>query len=112
MMIKEYLGKNVHIKIDRPLGSLHPKHGFLYEINYGFVPGTMSGDGEEIDAYVIGVDQPALEFEGKCVAIVHRLDDDDDKLVLVPEGKEDIPDEEIVRATHFQEQYFKIEIWR
>lgn len=111
-MIKEYLGKDVRIEIDRPLGSLHPKHEFLYELNYGFVPGTISGDGEEIDAYVIGVGQPTLEFEGKCVAIVHRLDDDDDKLVLVPEGKEDISDEEIVRVTHFQEQYFKIEIWR
>ena len=110
--MKEYLGKDVRIKIDRPMGSLHPKHGFLYELNYGFVPGTMSGDGEEIDAYVIGADGPVLEFEGKCVAIVHRLDDDDDKLVLVPEGKENVSDKEIVRATHFQEKYFKIEIWR
>lgn len=110
--MKHYLNQIVHILIDRPLGSLHPERGFRYEINYGFVPGTVSGDGEEIDAYVIGVEDSLKEFEGRCVAIVHRRDDDDDKLILVPKGKEDISDEEIVRATHFQGWAYEIEIWR
>jgi len=76
------------------------------------VLGIVSGGGEEVDAYVIGVDEVVKEFEGRCVAIIHRLDDDDDKLVLVPEIMMDIPDEEIIRATHFQEWAFEIEIWR
>ena len=49
-----YLGKEVVVKMDRPLGSKHPKHGFIYTVNYGFIPGTISGDGEELDAYVLG----------------------------------------------------------
>lgn len=110
--MKHYLNQIVHIVIDRPLGSLHPEHGFRYEINYGFVPGTVSGDGEEIDAYVVGVEEVLKKFEGRCVAIIHRLNDDDDKLVLVPESIVDISDEEIIRATHFQEWAFEIEIWR
>ena len=59
---KDYLKKIVKVKIDRPLGSKHPKHGFEYEVNYGFVPGTVSGDGEELDCYVLGVDEPLEEF--------------------------------------------------
>ena len=51
----EYLNKTLEIKIDRPMGSKHPKHGFIYPINYGYVPNTVSGDGEELDAYVLGV---------------------------------------------------------
>ena len=74
--------------------------------------GIVSGGGEEVDAYVIGVDEVVKEFEGRCVAIIHRLDDDDDKLVLMSEEKEAISNEEIIKATHFQERAFEIEIWK
>ena len=106
MNTKEYLGKKLAVKIDRPYGSKHPKHGFIYPVNYGYVPGTVSGDGEELDCYVLGVFEPVEEFEGVCIAIVHRTDDDDDKLVIVPEGKS-YSDEQIDALTEFQEQYFK-----
>ena len=106
-----YLDKEVNVKIDRPLNSKHPKHGFKYELNYGYIPNTTSGDGEELDCYVLGVDEPITEFTGKCIAVIHRLNDDDDKLIVVPEGKE-FTDEEIKKLTHFQEQYFESEIIR
>ena len=102
----EFLGKIVTIKIDRPLGSKHPKHGFVYELNYGLVPDTKAPDGEEIDAYLLGVDKPVNEFTGKCVAIIHRKDDDDDKLVIVADSAKEISDEEILRLIDFQEEWF------
>jgi len=108
----KYLGETVSVKIDRPVGSKHPKHGFVYEVNYGFVPNTKAPDGEEIDAYILGVDKPVDEFTGKCIAIIHRLDDNDDKLVIVPENTKEISDEEILRAVNFQEKYFKFETLR
>jgi len=112
-MIKptDYLGKMVMVSIDRALGSKHPKHDFVYELNYGFVPDTVAPDGEELDAYVFGVDTPTETFTGRCIAIIHRTNDDDDKLVVVPEGKE-FSDDEIRALTHFQEQFFKSEIVR
>lgn len=103
----EFLGKTVTIKIDRPIGSKHPKHNFVYEVNYAFVPDTKAPDGEEIDAYLLGIDKPVKEFTGKCIAIIHRIDDDDDKLVIVPENFKEISDEEILKAVNFQEKYFK-----
>ncbi|MBU2561386.1 MAG: inorganic diphosphatase [Nanoarchaeota archaeon] len=108
---KEFLGNEVTIKIDRPFGSKHPKHGFDYPVNYGFVPGVFSGDGEELDAYVLGIGHAVEEFTGRCIAIVHRLDDDDDKLVVVPEGKE-LTDDQIREMTRFQEKWFKSVIRR
>ena len=110
-MNEQYLGQTITIKIDRPFGSKHPKHGFIYPLNYGFIPGTISGDGEELDCYILGVFKPIEEFTGKCIAIIHRTDDDDDKLVLAPEGK-DYSDDAINALTEFQEQYFKHEIIR
>ena len=106
MESKDYLGKTISIKIDRPFGSKHPKHGFIYPVNYGYVPNTVSGDGEELDAYLLGVFNPVDEFEGDCIAIIHRTNDDDDKLVVVPKGK-DYSDDAINALTEFQEQYFE-----
>ncbi len=107
-----FVGKIVKIKIDRPLGSKHPKHDMIYEVNYGFVPDTKAPDGEEIDAYLLGVDKPLDEFTGKCIAVIHRLDDNDDKLIIIPENSENISDEEILGLINFQEKWFKSEIIR
>lgn len=103
---KDFLGKIVTVKMDRPMGSKHPKHGFVYPINYGFIPNTISGDGEELDAYVIGPTVPLDEFTGVCCAIIHRTNDDDDKLIVVDKGK-NIDDKTIEKITDFQEKYYK-----
>lgn len=103
---KDYIGKIINIKIDRPFGSKHPKHGFIYPVNYGYVPNTISGDGEELDAYLLGVFEPVEEYTGKCIAIIHRTNDNDDKLIIVPENKS-YSDDSINALTEFQEQYFE-----
>ena len=108
---KKYLEKTLEVKIDRPFGSKHPKHGFIYPVNYGYVPNTISGDGEELDCYVLGVFEPLETFRGKCIAIIHRLDDNDDKLIIVPENKS-FSNQEIRALTEFQEQYFESVIIR
>lgn len=103
---KEYLGKELNIVIDRELGSKHPEYGFIYPVNYGYVPDTVSGDGEELDCYLLGVFEPVKTFKGKCIAIIHRVDDDDDKLIIVPKNKE-YSDDAINALAEFQERYFK-----
>lgn len=107
----KYIGKTINVKIDRPLGSKHPKHGFEYEVNYGYIPNTISGDGEELDCYILGVEVPLEEFEGECIAIIHRTNDNDDKLIIVPKGKVFL-DKEIRELTNFQEKYFESKIIR
>ena len=107
----KYIGNTVQVKIDRPLNSKHAKHGFVYPVNYGFVPNTISEDGEELDCYVLGINKLIESFEGKCIAVIHRTNDNDDKLIVVPEG-ENYTDEEIRELTNFQEQYFESEIIR
>jgi inorganic pyrophosphatase len=105
------LGQVVTVKIDRPIGSRHPHHGFLYSANYGYVLGVIAPDGEELDAYLLGVDQPVECADGVVVAVMHRPDDDDDKLVVVPEGVT-LNDAEIMAAVAFQEQFFASEVLR
>lgn len=111
MNTKEYLGKEVEVVMDRPLGSRHPKHGFVYPVNYGYIPNTVSGDGEELDAYVLGEHKPLEKFVGVVKAIIHRTNDDDDKLVVMSKEK-NYSDEQIRALTEFQEQYFESVIIR
>lgn len=108
----KFIGRVVKIQIDRPLGSKHLKHGFVYEVNYGFVSGTSAPDGEEIDAYILGINEPIEKYIGKCIAVIHRTNDDDDKLVVVSDSIDNISDEDIKKFTHFQEQFFTSEIVR
>lgn len=104
------IGKTVKVIIDRPLETYHPKHkDMYYPINYGYIERITAPDGEEQDAYVLGVDKPLDEFEGKIIAIIHRYDDVEEKWVVAPEGQTFTADE-IKSQVAFQEQYFNSEI--
>lgn len=105
----EYLGREVEVKIDRPMGSRHPKHGFYYPVNYGFIPGTVSGDGEEIDVYILGEFEPLKDYKGKVIAVIHRKDDNEDKLVAAREFNNYTKDQ-IIALTEFQERFFDTEV--
>ncbi len=104
------VGKNVTVIIDRPSGTYHPKYKDLfYPVNYGYVEGIIAPDGEEQDAYVLGVDKPLDEFTGTVIAVIRRLDDVEEKWVVVPEGAA-LTKEEIMKQVEFQEKFFKTEI--
>ena len=107
---KDYLGKKVNVIIDRKLGSKHPKYNFIYPVNYGYIPNTISGDGEELDAYILGVFEPVEQYEGNVIALIHRINDDDDKLIV--SNNRNYSDDAIRALTEFQEQYFESVIIR
>lgn len=108
-MCKKYLGKTVTLVIDQPYGTTYK--GTLYKENYGYVPNTLAPDGSGIDGYYLGEKAPLTEATGNCIAIIHRLEDDDDKLILVPDGTK-LTDQEIESAVHYREQLFKHTIIR
>lgn len=104
------LGSVVTVTVDRPMGSYHPKHkDIYYPINYGYIEGIFAPDGEEQDAYILGADKPVERFTGKVIAVIHRLDDVEDKWVVCPENMT-FGKGEIAEKVRFQEQYFKTEI--
>jgi inorganic pyrophosphatase len=109
--INDFLGKEIEVIIDRPMGTKHPEYGFTYEANYGFIPKTKAPDGEEIDAYFLGINKPLKKAIGICIAIIHRTDDNDDKLVVVPKDI-NLTNEEIDKQIEFQEKWFKHQIIR
>ncbi len=109
--VKSYLGKRVAIGIDRPMGYIHRKetYAITYPINYGYIPDVIGGDGEELDVYLLGVNGPVKKYDCEIIAIAHRHNDVEDKLVGAPVGTR-FTKEEIAAAIHFQEQYYDTEI--
>ena len=103
------LGSTLTVVMDRPLGSTHPKNGIIYPINYGYIEGLIGGDGEEQDAYVVGVDKPVEKFTGVLIAVIHRINDVEDKWVVAPKGMT-FSKEEILKQVEFQEKYFETEL--
>jgi 8-oxo-dGTP pyrophosphatase MutT (NUDIX family) len=96
----------ITVKMDRPIGSTHPDDpAMVYPVNYGYVEGIIAGDGEEQDAYVLGVDVPVDEFTGRKIAVVHRRDDVEDKWIIAPENIL-FTKQQIEEMINFQEQYF------
>ncbi len=106
--VRGYLGQTVDIKIDRPIGYVHKKSDYTlnYPINYGYIPEVFGGDGEELDVYLLGVDVPVEEYTCRIIGIANRENDIEDKLIAAPVGRSFTKDE-MVKAIHFQEQYYK-----
>lgn len=98
------MGKSVHVVVDRPVGYRHGD--IVYGVNYGFVPGLPGGDGEEQDAYILGVEEPVAEFDGVVIAAIFRENDCEDKLVVAPAGTL-LHQGQIALAVDFQERYFQ-----
>ena len=104
------LGKIIKIIVDRHLGTYHPKYkNLFYPVNYGYVEGIIVADGDEQDAYILGVNKPIKEFTCKMISVIHRFDDVEEKLVVVPTNAS-LTKEEIKSQVDFQEQFFKTDI--
>lgn len=107
ILVEGYFGKTVTIEIDRPIGYVHHKgeKALIYPINYGYISGVLGGDGEELDVFLVGVNEPVTKFTGRIIGIVYRADDVEDKLIMAPEGQS-FSAKEIASAVYFQEKYY------
>lgn len=106
-LVYSFMRKQVTIKIDRPIGYVHQKENYslTYPVNYGYIPGVLGGDGEELDVYLLGVEEPVDEAEVTIIGIVHRKNDVEDKLIAAPHGVF-FSRAAAEKAVHFQEQYY------
>ena len=112
---RNIIGQVVKGKIDRPMGSYHPRHKDLYyPVNYGYVEGVTGGDGAEQDVYLLGETSAVTDYVGKVIAVYHRYDDNETKWIVIPCNEKGIirndikmPDkDEIYAQIAFQEQFY------
>lgn len=108
--VTSILGKIVKVVVDHPVGSLHPLHpNIRYELNYGYVPNIIGGNGRLQGAYVMQISVPIDYQLGVVVAIIRRKNTAETEWVVAPIGIT-YTKEEIAAAVNFQEKFFEIEI--
>lgn len=105
--------------VDRFIGT-----AMSYPANYGFIPGTLSEDGDPADVVVITPYPVAYGSVVKCRPLgVLRMEDEsgiDAKIIAVPTKKicpiynevdklEDLPSLQVQQIVHFFENYKKLE---
>ena len=87
-----------NIVIDRPKNSRHPNHPeYIYPVDYGYLEGTFSMDGEGIDLWLGSLPEQKLTALFVTVDLVKR--DSEIKLLI------GCSDEEIALIDHFFNGY-------
>ena len=97
---------------------------FSFPFNYGFIPNTLSGDGDPLDALVY-MEQPLVPgsyIKCRIIGCLETIDDkgEDAKLILVPSKKVspyeadiesigDLPKMFLEKVTYFYEHYKDLE---
>ena len=121
-------GEPIKYEIDKPSGAMFVDRflytSMRYPCNYGFVPHTLSLDGDPIDVMVVGQRAlvPGAVVRVKPVGVLLMEDDGghDEKILAVPHSKltpfyvnvetyEDLPEILIDRITHFFAHYKDME---
>lgn len=89
------------IVIDRPKGTAHPKYpDFIYQVDYGYLKGTCSMDGEGIDVYVGSGDKKI----DAIMCIVDLMKKDSEIKILIGCTEEE---KSIVYAVHNETPFMK-----
>lgn len=96
------LGKYVRITVTNPIHSQNRQYGFEYLLNYGVVEGGKHFDNSILGAYIMGINHPIRNFDGRVIALIHRKNPEATLLVVAPKSMEFI-DNQIQEAVSFAE---------
>ncbi len=94
--LNEYLGKNIKVTINKNLNS-------------GYFTDLKTPNNKYQNVYVIGVKKPIKEFEGKVIAIINRIDEIENILVVSYNNKK-YTKEEILKLINYEDKKYKSKI--
>lgn len=66
------LGKFVKVRVTSPMYSFNNRFGFKYKLNYGIIEGYKSKKNSIQCAYIMGINHPVRNFDGRVIAVVKR----------------------------------------
>jgi len=103
--LKSYLGRRVKVIINHQLGTHDiQEHNIWYPVNYGHIADARE-DGVKPEVYLLGIYEPVSEASGIVIGLVLRIDGNEDKLVVAPEGRS-YTVEQVQAMVAFQERFF------
>lgn len=122
------IGAGVKYEVDEKTGELTVDRflytAFKYPFNYGYIQGTMGGDGDPMDVVVLSSEPvvPGVIMKCHAVGVLETEDEEgiDAKVIAVPTAKidpyfgvwndiKDVPEALLNKIRHFYENYKTIE---
>ena len=97
---KHMLGSYVKVSVTHPAGSVNSNTGVFYKLNYGITEAPSSNsanNGKILNAFIMGINHPVKEFEGRVIAVIHVNETGESILVVSPKSKHFIINE--IRAS-------------
>ena len=70
---KNMLGKFVKVRVTSPMNSFNKRYGYKYKLNYGIVEGGRTMKNTVQGAYIMGINHPVRNFDGRVIAAVRRF---------------------------------------
>lgn len=69
---KLMLGKFVKVRVTSPMYSFNSRFGFKYKLNYGVIEGGKTRKNTAQYAYIMGINHPVRNFDGRVIAVIKR----------------------------------------
>lgn len=66
------LGRFVKVRVTSPMYSYNNRFGFKYKLNYGIIEDHKTRKNTVQCAYIMGINHPVRNFDGRVIAIVRR----------------------------------------
>lgn len=66
------LGKYVRINVTQPINSFNKQYGYQYVLNYGVIQNSVKPGHPAQWAYIMGINHPVRNFDGRVIARVRR----------------------------------------
>ena len=66
------LGKFVKVRVTSPMHSFNNRFGFKYKLNYGVIDSFKSNKRSVQGAYIMGINHPVRNFDGRVIAVIKR----------------------------------------
>ena len=81
------LGKYVRVRVTKPIGRFDRDTGVKYLLNYGVVESGLLPHSPVAGAYILGVDHPVRNFDGRVTAVIKDKKRHAVYLVVAPKSK-------------------------
>lgn len=66
------LGKFVKVRVTSPINSYNKRFGYKYKLNYGIIEGNKTVKNIVQGAYIMGINHPVRNFDGRVIASIRR----------------------------------------
>lgn len=80
------LGNFVKVRVTSPINTFNKRFGYKYRLNYGIIEGNKTVKNVVQGAYIMGINHPVRNFDGRVIASIRRFGGRNPVWVVAPKS--------------------------